>query len=307
MSARYVVRRCFQAVFLLFLVSVAVFLLVHLVPGDPARLLLGDQALQADVEALREQLGFDRPLVVQYLDYLGGLLQGDLGTSLRARRPVAELIMLALPPTLMLTGAALLIAFAFGIPVGMVAGVKRGSLFDKFALVFALLGQSIPAFWLGLMLISFVAMRVSWLPTSGTGGWQHLVLPALALAPTALGMVLRVTRISMAEVSQEDYIQTAHAKGVHPITIVGKHALKNASIPIITIMGLQISALLGGAVVTETVFAWPGIGRLAVTGLIDRDYPVVQGVVLVAASVLVVITLLVDLLYASIDRRVQYR
>jgi peptide/nickel transport system permease protein len=307
MSARYVIRRLLQAILLLFLVSVAVFLLVHLVPGDPARLVLGDQARQEDVEALRQQLGFNRPLFIQYLDYLGGLLQGDLGTSLRARRPVAELILIALPPTLILTGAALFLAFVIGIPLGVVAGVKRGSVFDRVALVLALLGQSIPAFWLGLMLISFVAMRVDWLPTSGTGGLEHLVLPALALAPTALGMVLRVTRISMAEVSNEDFIMTAHAKGVRQVSVIGKHALKNASIPIITIMGLQMSALLGGAVVTETVFAWPGIGRLAVTGLIDRDYPVVQGVVLVAAVVLVMISLVVDLLYAAIDRRVQFR
>jgi peptide/nickel transport system permease protein len=307
MSLRYLVRRIAQAIVLVFLITVVVFLLVHLVPGDPARLILGDTARQVDVDALREQLGLDRPLREQYLDYARGLLQGDLGTSIRARKPVLELVLLALPKTLTLTFAALGLASVIGIPLGILAGMRRGSAFDRGAMVLALAGQSIPAFWLGLMLVAFVAARVEWLPTSGTGGWQYLVLPAIALAPSALGMILRVTRIAIAEAITEDYIQTAVAKGVRAPVVVTKHALKNALIPVITIMGLQMGALLGGAIVTETVFAWPGLGRLAVGALIDRDYPVVQGIVLVAAVTLVTINLVVDILYAAVDRRVEFR
>lgn len=307
MSTRYLLRRLAQAVLLLFLVSLVVFLMLQIAPGDPARLMLGDRAREADVAALREQMGFNRPLMTQYLDYMGGLLQGDFGISLRAQRPVLELVLLAVPPTLMLTGASLAIAFTIGIPLGTLAAVHQGSLFDRIALVLALLGQSVPAFWLGLTLISLVALRLDWLPTSGYGGLSFLVLPAIALAPSALGMVLRVTRISVSETLGQDYVRTARAKGVRPTLVIAKHAFKNASIPIITIVGLQIGALLGGAVITETVFAWPGIGRLAVTALIDRDYPVVQTVVLVAAFLLILINLVVDLLYAVIDKRVQYR
>lgn len=307
MSGRYLVRRLLQAVVLLFLITVVVFLLVHIVPGDPARLILGDTAREVDVEALRVELGLDRPLAVQYLDYAQGLLRGDLGTSLRARVPVLELVATALPRTLVLTFAALGLAAVIGIPVGILAGIRRGSAFDRAAMVLALGGQSIPAFWLGLMLVAFAAARVDWLPTSGTGGIRFLILPAIALAPSALGMILRVTRISIAESMLEDYIQTAVAKGVRSTTVIAKHALKNAFIPIITIVGLQMGALLGGAIVTETVFAWPGLGRLAVASLIDRDYPVVQGIVLISAMTLVAINLIVDVLYAAVDRRVQFR
>jgi ABC-type dipeptide/oligopeptide/nickel transport system permease component len=216
-------------------------------------------------------------------------------------------VLLALPKTLTLAFAALGLASLIGIPLGILAGIRRGSAFDRAAMVLALGGQSIPAFWLGLMLVAFVAARVEWLPTSGTGGLRFLVLPAIALAPSALGMILRVTRIAIAEAITEDYIQTAVAKGVRTSVVVSKHALKNALIPVITIMGLQMGALLGGAIVTETVFAWPGLGRLAVGSLIDRDYPVVQGIVLITAFTLVTINLVVDILYASIDRRVQFR
>lgn len=307
MSARYLLRRFLQALVLVFLITIVVFLLVHIVPGDPARFILGDTAREVDVEVLREQLGLDRPLREQYIDYARGLLDGDLGTSLRARKPVLELVLVALPQTLKLAFAALGLASIIGIPLGILAGIRRGSAFDRVSMVVALGGQSIPAFWLGLMLVAFVAARVEWLPTSGTGGFRYLILPAIALAPSALGMILRVTRISIAEAVSEDYIQTAVAKGVRPALVVVKHAMKNALIPVVTIMGLQMGALLGGAIVTETVFAWPGLGRLAVRALIDRDYPVVQGIVLISAITLVSINLVVDILYASIDRRVQFR
>lgn len=307
MTSRYVVRRLLQALVILILVSVTVFLLIHIVPGDPARIMLGDRARERDVEVLREQLGFDRPLPVQYADFVGDLFQGDFGESIRAQRPALGLIWEAVPATAQLTGAALLLAFGIGIPLGVMAAVKRGGVFDRVALILALLGQSIPAFWLGLVLIAFVSLRWGLLPTSGIGGFEHLILPAVALAPTAMGMVLRVTRISVIEVMNEDYVRTAAAKGLHPAKVVAKHALKNASLPIITIMGLQVGALLGGAIITETVFAWPGVGRLAVNALIQRDWPVVRTVILLTAFLLVMINLLIDLIYAWIDTRVQFQ
>ena len=307
MTARYVVRRLLQAVIILVLVSITVFLLIHIVPGDPARIMLGDRARERDVEVLREQLGFDRPLPVQYVSFVGDLARGDFGESIRAQRPALGLIWEAVPATVQLTGAALILAFGIGIPIGLFAAIRRGGLFDRLSLILALLGQSIPAFWLGLVLIAFVSLRWGLLPTSGIGGWNHLILPAVALAPTAMGMVLRVTRISVIEVMNEDYVRTATAKGLHPAVVVVKHALKNASLPIITIMGLQVGALLGGAIITETVFAWPGVGRLAVNALIQRDWPVVRTVILLVAFLLVMINLIIDLIYAWIDTRVQFQ
>lgn len=301
------VRRLAQGLVLLLLVSVVVFLLLHIVPGDPALLILGPTARTQDVAALNAQLGLNDPLPVQYVRFLGGLFQGDLGDSIRARRPVAELIGIALPPTLQLTGAALALSCLVGVPLGVLAALRPGGIGDRLALLIALLGQSVPAFWLGMMLISLVSMRWGLLPTSGYGTWRHLILPTLALAPLGLGMTMRISRIGMLEALGEDYVRTARAKGVRASLVVAKHALRNAAIPILTIMGLQVGALVGGAVITETIFAWPGMGQLAVSSLINRDYPVVQGVVLMAALAVILINLLVDLTYALIDRRVQYR
>lgn len=302
---RYLGSRAWQSALLLLLVTFVVFSLLYIVPGDPVRLLLGDTASEDDLVRLREELGFNRPFFVQYFDFLGGLFQGDFGTSIRTQRPVTELIGQAIGPTLQLTIAAALLAFGIGIPLGVLAANRPGSVFDRLAMLIALIGQSVPAFWLGLVLISVVAVRLGWLPTSGYGGWRFLVLPTLALAPTAMGMVLRVTRVSMIDTHQQDFIRAAHAKGVHPQLVIWKHAFKNALIPVITIMGLQIGALLGGAVITETVFAWPGLGRLAVNALIQRDYPVVRAVVLLSALVFVIVNLVVDLAYALIDKRVR--
>lgn len=307
MTSRYLVRRLFQALLILILVSITVFLLIHIVPGDPARIMLGDRAREVDVEVLRAQLGLDQPLPAQYATFVSDLLRGDFGDSIRAQRPTLTLIAEAVPATVQLTGAALLLAFGVGIPVGVLSAIKRGSLLDKGSLILALLGQSIPAFWLGLVLIAFVSLGLGLLPTSGIGGIKHLILPAVALAPTAMGMVLRVTRISVIEVMNEDYVRTATAKGLHPAVVIVKHALKNASLPIITIMGLQVGALLGGAIITETVFAWPGVGRLAVNALIQRDWPVVRTVILLAAFLLVMINLFIDMVYAWIDKRVQFQ
>jgi peptide/nickel transport system permease protein len=269
-------------------------------------MMLGDRAREHDVEELRTKLGLDRPLPEQYMVFVSGIVVGDFGESIRAQRPVSELVSTALPATLLLLGSSLLLAFTVGIPLGVLAGVHRGGIADKLALVLSLIGQSVAPFWLGLMLISFFSVKLGILPTSGIGGFRHLVLPVLALAPTAMGMVLRVTRVSVIEVMNENYIRTAVSKGMHPITVVWKHCMKNASIPIITVVGLQIGTLLGGAIVTETVFAWPGIGRLAVNSLIQRDWPVVRTVVLLSAITLVIMNFLIDMTYAAIDKRVQF-
>jgi ABC-type dipeptide/oligopeptide/nickel transport system permease component len=306
MGGRYFLRRVIQAIPLLILATLVVFLLIHVPPGDPVRLMMGEQSSEEKVEAVREEMGLNEPLPQQYLIFLGRLLQGNLGDSIRASRPVSELVGFALPATLELAGATVLIALLIGIPVGVIAGLRPGSIFDSLALLLALLGQSIPSFWLGLNMIVLFSLRLRILPTSGRGGIQHLIMPALALAPHLVGLIIRITRTSFIEVLREDYIRTAYAKGLHARSVIQRHAFKNALIPIITVVGLQTGALLGGAVITETVFAWPGVGQLAVNALKTRDYPVVQGVVLIAALVFVVINLLVDFLYAFFDPRIRY-
>jgi ABC-type dipeptide/oligopeptide/nickel transport system permease component len=307
MSTDYFLRRVLQAIPLLFLASLVVFLLIHITPGDPVRLMLGEQASDEQVAAVRTQMGLERSLPEQYLRFLGRALQGDLGMSIRAIRPTTDLILLALPATAQLAATALVLAVIIGIPVGIVAALKQGSWFDNLALFLALLGQSVPSFWLGLTLISFVALRWRLLPTSGYGEWRHLILPACALAPFLAGIIIRITRTSFIDVLRQDYIRTAYAKGFHLPPVIFRHALKNAMLPIVTVLGLQTGALLGGAVVTETVFAWPGVGQLAVNAISSRDYPVVQGVVLVSALIFVVINLAVDLLYSVLDPRIRYR
>ncbi len=307
MNLDYVLRRLLWAIPLLLLASLVVFLLLHLTPGDPVRLMLGEQASQAQVAAVRATLGLDRPLPEQYVRFVGRALQGDLGMSIRASRPTTELILLALPATLELAGAALALALLVGIPIGILAALRPGSLFDNVALFLALLGQSVPSFWLGLTLIYLFALQWQVLPTSGRGEWKQLILPACALAPFLMGMLIRITRTSFIDVLRGDYIRTAYAKGLGRSRVVVGHALKNAMLPVVTVIGLQTGALLGGAVITETVFGWPGVGQLAVNALYNRDYPVVQAVVLISAVVFILINLVVDLLYAMLDPRIRYR
>lgn len=306
MSVKYLIRRSLQAIPLLFLTSVVVFLLIHITPGDPVRLMLGEQASDQQVAAVRAQLGLDRSLPEQYTRFVFRALQGDLGMSIRAVRPTTELVLLALPATVQLTVAALVLALIVGIPTGVLAALRPGSWFDNLALFLALLGQSIPSFWLGLTLITVVALHWKLLPTSGRGGIEHLILPACSLAPFLAGIIVRITRTSLMDVLHQDYIRTAYAKGFALSPVLFKHAFKNALLPIVTILGLQTGALLGGAVITETVFGWPGIGQLAVNAVHSRDYPVVQAVVLISALIFVVINLLVDMLYSVIDPRIKY-
>jgi ABC-type dipeptide/oligopeptide/nickel transport system permease component len=281
-----------------------VFALVHL-SGDPVLLMVSSDAPPDVVAATRRALGFDRPLWQQFASYATRAVQGDLGTSLRSNRPVSALIAERLPATVLLTVAALVIAVAIAIPAGIVSAVKRGSLIDRLAMVGAVGGQAIPIFWLALLLIAFFGVRLRWFPVYGSGTLSHLVLPAVSLSTIILGRLARLVRSSMLEVLGQDYVRTARAKGVAEPRVLGLHALKNAAIPIVTLLGLQFAQLLGGAVVTETIFAWPGIGRLVVEAIFNRDFPVVQGVVLVVSLIFVAVNMLVDLAYAALDPRIR--
>jgi ABC-type dipeptide/oligopeptide/nickel transport system permease component len=266
--------------------------------------MLGDRATPDSVRMLRKSLGLDGPLVVQYTRFIERLLVADLGTSIRAGRPVAEIIAERLPATVELATVSALLALAVGLPVGMLAATRSSSSLRAAAFVLSLLGQAMPGYWLGLLLINVFAVGLAWLPVSGRGSVWHLVLPAITLAAFMLGLVVRVTRSSMLEVMGADYVRTARAKGLGEGRVVGRHALWPALIPVVTITGLQIGTLLGGAVVTETIFGWPGIGSLAVLAVLQRDYPVVQGLVLCSATTFLVINLVVDLLYAYLDPRI---
>ena len=285
-------------------VSVLVFALVHL-SGDPVLLMVSSDAPPDVVASTRRALGFDRPLWQQFASYASRAVQGDLGISLRSNRPVSALIAERLPATVLLTVAALVIAVAIAIPAGIVSAVKRGSVIDRLAMVGAVGGQAIPIFWLALLLIAFFGVRLRWFPVYGSGTLWHLVLPAVSLSTIILGRLARLVRSSMLEVLGQDYVRTARAKGLAEPRVLGLHALKNAAIPIVTLLGLQFAQLLGGAVVTETIFAWPGIGRLVVEAIFNRDFPVVQGVVLVVSLIFVAMNMLVDLAYAALDPRIR--
>ena len=281
-----------------------VFGLVHL-SGDPVLLMVSSDSPPDVVATTRHALGFDRPLHQQFGDYVGRVARGDLGISLRSNRPVGALIRERLPATVELTVAALLIAAAVAIPAGIVSAVKRGSAIDRVAMVGAVAGQAVPIFWLALLLITLFGVHLRWLPVFGRGSLAHLVLPAVSLSTVILGRLARLVRSSMLEVLGQDYGRTARAKGVGELRVLAGHALKNAAIPIVTLLGLQFAQLLGGAVVTETIFAWPGIGRLVVEAIFNRDFPVVQGVVLVVSLIFVAVNLLVDLAYAALDPRIR--
>ena len=285
-------------------VSLVVFALVHL-SGDPVLLMVSSDAPPDVVATTRHALGFDRPLREQFADYVTRAARGDLGVSLRSSLPVATLIRQRLPATVELTLAALLIAVVVAIPAGIVCAVKRGSALDRLAMVGAVAGQAVPIFWLALLLIAFFGVYLRWLPVFGRGSLAHLVLPAVSLSTVILGRLARLVRSSMLEVLGQDYVRTARAKGVGEVRVLAGHALKNAAIPIVTLLGLQFAQLLGGAVVTETIFAWPGIGRLVVEAIFNRDFPVVQGVVLVVSLIFVAVNLLVDLAYAALDPRIR--
>ncbi len=304
----YVSQRVFQAVPVVVGISVLSFLMLHLVPGDPVQIFAGDKPLTPERAAeLRHQYGLDRPLVVQYLDYASHAVRGDLGVALRSQRPVLDSILEALPSTAQLTLAALGMAAVFGITLGILAAVAHGTWLDTAVMTIAMLGISTPVFYSSLLLILLLSFTLAWLPATGQGGLERLIMPALALGLSSSAVLARLVRSSMLEVLRQEYVTTARAKGLAPPLVVLRHALKNALIPAVTMLGLQLGALLGGAVVTETIFSRPGVGRLAVDAILNRDFPLVQGTVLFAASVYVLVNLAVDISYALIDPRIRYR
>jgi peptide/nickel transport system permease protein len=300
----FVARRLLLAVPVLLGVVFVVMLTVDLLPGDAVTLMLGEHATKDAVAALREHLGLDKPLLVRYADYVGRVLRGDLGRSIQQNRPVAAELADAWPATLELTVAALVIATLAGIVVGVLSAVWPNSLFDGVARLASLFGLSMPIFWIGLVLIVVFSLWLNWLPVGGAGSLSHLVLPAVTLALPSVAMIARMSRAAVLDVLREDYVRTARAKGVGEVWVLSKHALRNAFIPIVTLLGLQAGQLMGGAVLTETVFAWPGLGRLMVKAIFARDYVLLQGAVLVFALGFVVVNLLVDLSYGLLDPRV---
>jgi len=302
----YLLRRLAQSVLVLLGVSFVVFFILYLT-GDPALVLLPPDATAEDIRAFREEMGFNDPFIVQYGRFLGGALRGDFGQSVRHGEPAFPLVLERLPATFQLSGAALLVALVLAIPAGVLSAVRRNTLTDYVATVVALLGQSMPTFWLGIMLILVFSVQLNLLPSSGRGGLEHLVLPAVTLGLFTTARITRLTRSGMLEVLNQDYIRTARAKGVGGRPVVWKHAFKNAAIPIVTIVGIELGTLLGGSVITETIFAWPGVGRLSVQAIYNRDYPVVQAAVFLLASTFVLVNLVVDLLYTYLDPRIRLR
>jgi ABC-type dipeptide/oligopeptide/nickel transport system permease component len=286
-------------------VATVVFIVLHLT-GDPAAVMMPLEATAEQVAQFRHEEGFDRPPIVQYGSFMWSALHGDFGNSLRQGEPALGLALQRLPASGELAATALGIALAVAIPVGILAAVRRNSLLDLGARIFALLGQSAPVYWLGLMLILIFGVQLGWFPVSGIGGVRHLILPALTLGLFSMAKIMRLTRSAMLDILRSDFLRTAQAKGVQPLRLIAHHALRNAWIPIVTVVGIELGTLLSQAIITETVFSWPGIGRLAVQAIYDRDYPVVEVVVLVAALSFVLINLAVDLTYAVLDPRIRY-
>jgi len=301
----YLLRRLLRTLIVLWGVSTIVFFVTRL-SGDPITLLLPADAPRAEVERVRAQFGLDRSLPVQYGVFLQRAVVGDFGQSIRQRQPAMRLALDRMPATLQLAVLSVLFAALLGVPLGIIAGVRPRSIIDNVTMTFALVGQAVPTFYLGILLILFFAVRLGWLPVGGRGEWQTWVLPVATLGTYALASIARLTRSTMLDVMGQDYIRTARAKGLAGWTVVFWHGFRNALIPVVTIMGLQFGTLLGGAVVTETIFSWPGLGLLAINSIRSRDYPVVQASVFLAAVAFVLINLLVDLLYGQLDPRIRY-
>ena len=303
---RFLVRRLLLTLPVLLGVATLVFSLIHLIPGDPAQAMLGEAASPEDIADLRARLGLDRPLVEQYGSFLRGAVRGDLGTSLRTSQPVTTMIAERLPATFELAAAAMLFAVAAALPLGIVAAVWRGTGIDHGAMTLALMGISIPNFWLGPLLAIVFAVELGWLPVSGRGTLGHLVLPAISLGAALAAILARMTRATLLEELREQYVQAARARGSSRVRAVVAHAFRNSLIPVVTLIGLQFGAVLTGAVITETIFAWPGIGRLLIQSIGFRDYPLVQGCILLIAVTYVGVNLLTDLVYGVLDPRIRY-
>jgi peptide/nickel transport system permease protein len=303
---RYLIRRILLTIPVLLGVATLVFSLIHLVPGDPAQAMLGDGATEADIADLRARLGLDRPLLEQYFRFMSGLIRGDLGTSFRTSQPVVTAIAERVPATVELAFAAMAAAMIVALPLGIIAAVRRATFADYTAMTVALAGISIPNFWLGPMLAIVFAVQLGWLPVSGRGGLASLILPAISLGAALAAILARMTRASLLEELRELYVRAARARGVSRSRAILRHALRNSLIPLVTILGLQFGAVLTGAVITETIFAWPGVGRLLIQSISFRDYPLVQGCILLIAITYVSVNLITDLVYGALDPRIRY-
>lgn len=305
---RYLLQRVVQGGVVAFGVTVLVFVIARLAPGDPARLLLPETAPEEAVQAMRKELGLSRPIPVQFARFLSRAARGDMGESLYfTGQKVVRVVQDSLPATVELAAVASALTVAVAIPLGILAAVRRGSLWEQLSLLVAILGQSLPVFYLGLLLILLFAVKLHLLPTSGAGSWRHLVLPAVTLAAYSMALITRLTRSAMLDELGQNYVQTARAKGLREHVVVYRHALRNALLPVVTVVGLQIGGMLGGVVVTEAVFNYPGVGTLVYNAISTRDYPLLQALVLMLAMLFIAINLVTDLAYATIDPRIQYR
>ena len=302
--AQYLWNRLAAGLLVVFGISVFTFALVHMIPGDPVRMMLGQKATQEQVEQVREQMGLNKPLVEQYATYITGIVQGDFGTSLKTGQPVLKEITNRFPATVKIAVAAIFIAIVVGIAMGMVAAKYKDTIVDRVVLTLATLGVSIPGYWLGLLLMLLFAVKWKWFPIAGGTGLKDLVLPAVTLGVYASTIICRLTRSGMLEVLSQDYIRTARAKGIDETIILFRHAFRNVMIPVVTVVGLQMASLLGGAVLIEQVFSWPGIGTLAIDAIFSRDFPMIQGTTLFMGIVYVSVNIVIDLLYGFIDPRI---
>jgi ABC-type dipeptide/oligopeptide/nickel transport system permease component len=302
----YLLRRLWQSALTLVGVSVLVFVILRVIPGDPAKMLLPEGAPQSAVDELNRHLGLREPVWVQYGIFLSSVVRGDFGQSFQYRAPALRVVVERLPATLHLALAAMTLTLLFGVSIGIVAAVRPGTGYDYAGTLLAVLGQSLPSFWLGIMLILLFGVTLRWFPTSGFEGWTYLVLPSFTLAAFPTALVARLTRSGMLETLTKEYVRTGRAKGLTERAVILRHALKNAAIPLLTVIGLQSGTLLGGAVITESVFAWPGMGKLVVDAIFFRDFPVVQTILILSATIFVAINLLADLLYTVLDPRIRY-
>ena len=306
MSNAFLLRRAVQSVIVLFGALTLVFVLIRLAPGDPVIRMAGPDASLEEIDRMRSTLGYDKPIPVQYAIFLGNALKGDLGQSLHHHRPATELVLERLPATAELASLSMALAIVVALPLGIIAAIKRGTFIDTLATTFSLIGQSVPTFWLGIVLIIVCSVRLRLLPTSGRGGWEHIILPAVTLGLYMMALITRLTRSSMLEVLCENYVQVARAKGLSERVVIIRHALRNSLIPVVTVIGLQTGTLLSGAIITEAVFAWPGIGQLAINAIYTLDYPMIQAIVVLSGIVFVVINMVLDMLYVVIDPRIRY-
>jgi ABC-type dipeptide/oligopeptide/nickel transport system permease component len=302
----YLSRRLLMGIVTIFVATVAVTLLIHVVPGDPVQIMYAQSqgTMPEQLEEIRTRLGLDQPIVIQYAQYLGRLLQGDMGVTIRGEQPVFSLLLSRLPNTLLLALSAMVIAVAIGLPAGFWAAARRGSWVDAMVMTIAIGGVSIPHFWLGLMLMIWFSVNLGWLPVAG-GGPLSLVLPALTLGLSNAAIIARMTRSGMIDVMEQDFVRTAHAKGLPKAVVEYRHVLRSGLIPVVTMMGLQFTYMMGGAIVVENIFAWNGIGRLAIEAIFQRDYPVVQGFILVFATTVVAVMFMLDIVYALLDPRIR--